>query len=137
MILHHALAEVAEKATSAELMLFPAVYYTRPAQNGGSWDLWIRSLISQVFYIPAFFIRLSALRKPKPDSRAESAPTMQAMPISPNIIIPSMIPVIPRSINSIPISFMVVLLLFCTLYCRLAELLRVIPRFLTLSAWSG
>ena len=49
---------------------------------------------------------LAAIMNPIPDNNAANAPTMQAMPMSPNIIIPIKIPIMPKMISKIPITFM-------------------------------
>ena len=51
---------------------------------------------------------LDVIRNPIPESNAANAPTKQAIPMSPNIIVPITIPITPKIISKIPITFIFV-----------------------------
>ena len=77
--------------------------------DAGNYSRGIMLKGNAVFAAIVFFIAFAVLINPNPESNAASAPTMQAIPISPNIMAPIMIPMIPPIISRIPISFMICL----------------------------
>ena len=51
-----------------------------------------------------FFNALEIFINPIPDNKADKAPMIQAIPMSPNIIIPIIIPITPSNTSRIPIT---------------------------------